>query len=195
MPHCRVYFFTLSLLSCSSMVWAQQPLSFQDCVTLAQKNNADLQASEENYKSSQYQVDASRSGNMPQVSASLGYAKNGTNGSSTTTTSGDSYTASLNASQNLFSGFADSAKVDQAKAQSRASESSLRSTKAQVSYDLKSAFATAIYAKDSIKISEDIVKRRNDNLRIVELRYESGRENKGSLLLSQANFKQAKLDH
>ena len=195
MPQCRVYFVVISLLSCSSMVWAQQPLSFQDCVALVKKNNADLQFSEESYKSSQYQVDASKSGYMPQISASLGYAKSGNNSATADLSSGDSYTAAITASQNLFNGFADSAKVDQARGQSRVSEASLRSAKSQVSYDLKSAFATALYAKDSLKITEDIIKRRNDNMRIVELRYDSGRENKGSLLLSQANYKQAKLDN
>ncbi|MGE5086788.1 MAG: TolC family protein [Bacillota bacterium] len=196
MPHCRMYFIVFSLLSCSSMVWAQQPLSFQDCVELVKKNNADLQSSEESYKSSQFQVDASKAGYMPQVSASLGYAKSGNNSSSVAdTTSGDSYTAAITASQNLFKGFADSAKVDQARGQSRVSEASLRSTKAQVSYDLKNAFAMALYAKDALKITEDIMKRRNDNLGIVELRYDSGRENKGSFLLSQANYKQSKLDN
>lgn len=195
MPQCRVYFIVISLLSCSSMVWAQQPLSFQDCVALVKKNNADLQFSEESYKSSQYQVDASKSGYMPQISASLGYAKSGNNSATADLSSGDSYTAAITASQNLFNGFADSAKVDQARGQSRVSEASLRSAKSQVSYDLKSAFATALYAKDSLKITEDIIKRRNDNMRIVELRYDSGRENKGSLLLSQANYKQAKLDN
>ena len=195
MPQCRVYFIVISLLSCSSMVWAQQPLSFQDCVALVKKNNADLQFSEESYKSSQYQVDASKSGYMPQISASLGYAKSGNNSATADLSSGDSYTAAITASQNLFNGFADSAKVDQARGQSRVSEAALRSAKSQVSYDLKSAFATALYAKDSLKITEDIIKRRNDNMRIVELRYDSGRENKGSLLLSQANYKQAKLDN
>ncbi|MFM6929495.1 MAG: TolC family protein [Bdellovibrio sp.] len=195
MPHCRMCFIVVSLLSCSSMVWAQQPLSFQDCLALVKRNNADLQYSEESYKSSQYQIDASKSGYMPQVSASLGYAKSGNNSSIASTSTGDSYTAAITASQNLFNGFADSAKVDQARGQSRVSEASLRSTKSQVSYDLKSAFATALYAKDSLKITEDIIKRRNDNMRIVELRYDSGRENKGSLLLSQAYFKQAKLDN
>ncbi|UYL09381.1 TolC family protein [Bdellovibrio sp. SKB1291214] len=179
----------------SSLVWAEQPLSFQEALNLVKKNNADLQYSEETYKASKYTVESSKSGYFPQLSAALGYSQTGTSsdGAATATSSGD-YSATLTASQNLFKGFADSSKVEQARGNARVSEAALRSTRSQVSYDLKSAFASAIYASDSVKISEDIVKRRNDNLRIVQLRFESGRENKGSLLLSQANYKQAQLD-
>ncbi|MBO9666630.1 MAG: TolC family protein [Bdellovibrio sp.] len=195
MPQLRAIFLALSTLSLSSMAWAQQPLSFQDCLELLKKNNADLQYSESTYESSKYQIEGSKSGYFPQLSASLGYSKSGPDDSNASSSSNDSYSATLNASQNLFRGFTDSSKVDIARGQSSVAEASLRSTRAQVSYDLKFAFASVIYAKDSLKISEDIVKRRGDNLRIVELRFESGRENKGSLLLSQANLKQAKLDH
>ncbi|WP_413586948.1 TolC family protein [Bdellovibrio sp. HCB274] len=181
------------------MVWstpvsAQQSLTFQNALELVKKNNTDLQYSEETYKASQFNIRSNQSGYYPQLSAGLGYTQSEASDNIAAINSGGAYSATLSASQNLFRGFADSAKVDQARGQSRVAEASLRTTRSVVSYDLKAAYASAIYARDSIKISEDIVKRRNDNLRIVQLRYESGRENKGSLLLSQANFKQAQLD-
>ncbi|WP_413560660.1 TolC family protein [Bdellovibrio sp. HCB209] len=189
-------FIAISMTVSASLAHAQQPMTFKEALNLVKKNNADLQYSEESYNASKYSVESSKSGYFPQVSAALGYSQSGsTDSTGTETSSGGDYSATLTASQNLFKGFADSSKVAQARGQARVSEASLRTTRSQVSYDLKSAFASAIYASDSVKISEDIVKRRNDNLRIVQLRYESGRENKGSLLLSQANYKQAQLDN
>src|SRR5690606_32293253 len=64
----------------------------------------------------------------------------------------------------------------------------------KVLYDLRAAFENFTFAKSSRELSEEIVKRREENYRIVELRFESGHENKGSLLLSKAYLAQAKYD-
>jgi outer membrane protein TolC len=84
--------------------------------------------------------------------------------------------------------------VEQAQQESQAAYASLQLARAKVSYDLKAAYANMLYAKETEKITKDFQKRREDNLRMVELRYQSGRENKGSLLLSQAYLAQAKVD-
>ncbi|WP_413580925.1 TolC family protein [Bdellovibrio sp. HCB288] len=194
MPFYRKCIILLTATTWTVLAQAQQSLTFSQALDMVKKNNSDLQYSEEIFKASEYNIRSNQSGYYPQLSAGLGYAQSGTSEDTFSTSSGGAYSSTVSASQNLFRGFSDSAKVDQARGQSRVAEASLRTTRSQVSYDLKAAYASAIYARDSIKISEDIVKRRNDNLRIVQLRFESGRENKGSLLLSQANFKQAQLD-
>ncbi|MEI8347438.1 MAG: TolC family protein, partial [Pseudomonadota bacterium] len=102
---------------------------------------------------------------------------------------------SLNATQNLFSGMQDKAKVDQAKAGVGVSQSNLNNVKAKLSYDLKSAYMNLIFSQNSIKLTQDIIGRRESNLKLVELRFTSGRENKGSVLLSKAYLEQAKYDH
>ena len=66
---------------------------------------------------------------------------------------------------------------------------------AKISSDLKSAFESVAYARDYAKLSAQILKRREENLRLVQLRFESGRENKGSVLLSEANQEQARYDN
>jgi outer membrane protein TolC len=105
-----------------------------------------------------------------------------------------SYTASLSASQNLFSGFQDSGKVDQAAANQRVSAAQLDVTKAKVASDLKSAYAGVLFSQRSISLQRDVSRRREENLRLVELRFQSGGENKGSVLLSRAYLAQAKYD-
>jgi outer membrane protein len=136
-------------------------------------------------------VNGAGSGFFPQISGSVAR----TDGTSTSTTTSNAPTTSsaLIVNQNLFAGFGDTASVAQARANRTVAEANLRAASAKVSYDLKTAFATLRYATDDQALSADIVRRREQNLRLVELRYESGNENKGSLLLSQATLSQARL--
>lgn len=178
-----------------SSAHADQKITFNEAIDLAVKNNLEVQASYEAYKASEYDKKSTRSLFLPKLSASLSYEKSNTESiRSATSLTTDGYTASLNASQNLFNGFQDAAKMKIADSSILTSEANLQETKSQISYDLKNAVANYFYAKDSLILSRDIKKRRDDNLRMVELRFENGRENKGSVLLSKAYLEQAKLD-
>lgn len=73
-------------------------------------------------------------------------------------------------------------------------QAALITATAQLSRDLKAAYAGLLYAQDNVKLSEDILRRLLENLRLVELRFESGRENKGAYLLTRASVAQARLD-
>jgi outer membrane protein len=164
-------------------------LSFQQCVEIVAKNNSAVQAAEESLNSAKSLVESAKGNYLPQITAKLGYSE--TNNENT---NNGTYDGSLNATQNLFNGFADQARVQNAQSRVASAEASLQTAKAQASYDLKSAYAGLAYAKDSIKLSEMIFKRRSENLQMVQLLFENGRENKGSVLLSKANVKQAELD-
>jgi outer membrane protein TolC len=98
-------------------------------------------------------------------------------------------------SQNLFSGFQDSARIEQGAANLAQTEASLAVTKARLSQELKSAFAGLQFAQDNVTLTDKIVQRLAENLRLVELRFEGGRENKGSLLLTQATLAQARYEN
>ena len=106
----------------------------------------------------------------------------------------DAFAETLQFSENLFNGMRDLEKVRQARANTTAQAAALRTTKAQVSYGLKQAYEGYMYSKSFQKLTIDILRRRQENLRIVELRFQSGRENKGSVLLSSANVEQARFD-
>jgi outer membrane protein TolC len=94
----------------------------------------------------------------------------------------------------LFRGFGDKARIDQAKKLRDAAQAPYDLTQAQVSAQLKTAFQNLIVFERFVKLQDDIIARRQINLDLVTLRFEGGRENKGSVLLSQANLNQAKLD-
>jgi len=169
---------------------ANEPLTWEEGVRQATAVNPDLRAARDSLQAAEMNVGGAGSGFFPQMSGSVAR----TDGTSTSTTSNLPITSSaLVVNQNLFAGFGDQASVAQARANRAAAEANLRAARAKVSYDLKTAFATLRYATNDRSLSADIVRRREQNLRLVELRFESGRENKGSLLLSQATLSQARL--
>jgi outer membrane protein len=167
-------------------------LSWKECVMEVLENNPELRSSLDNVKSKEYSVKGSYSSLLPQISGALGYQQ-GT--SYTSSTISPNYSARLSLNQNIFNSFYDYAKIKQAKASLESANAELNSAKAKLSYDLKFAYAELLYSKSSLELNKNIVERRKDNLNSVELRFESGRENKGSVLLSKAYLEQARYEH
>lgn len=174
-------------------------LTWSESLSKASVGNPDLGSAESTLKANQEAERAAYSDYLPQLSANLNYSQGNSmssgsldlGGSDATSTT---YTANLTATQNLFAGFEDKARVDQAKGNTELAKATLEGTKSQVSYDLKSAFASLNYAQSYVSLSADIIKRRESNLRLVQLRFESGRENRGSVMLSKAYLEQSKYD-
>lgn len=176
-------------------------LSFEDSVREAAANNADLRTARANLEAAGYSASAAYAGYFPQASAGVSYSHTtgsatGATSSSTgtTVTSGDTYSASVSVSQNLFAGFQDKARVEQGDANRVAAEASYAVARANVSQALKAAFAGLKYAQDSARLTDSIVRRLEENVRLVGLRFDSGRENRGSLLLTQASLAQGRLN-
>ena len=199
---CRVAIILSLFIALSSISIRAQSvhvLTWQECIELLSKNNADLLSGMHNLKSTEAQVGIAHSGFFPQLSADLNYLQQGSNSIGTgvidpitgTTSaaysrSGTNYVGSLNISQNLFSGLQTMSLSHQSEALVRSSVAALAITKANISYEFRSAFEAIVFAKNSIVLTHQIRERRAANLKLVELRFQSGRENRGSVLLSKA---------
>jgi outer membrane protein len=179
----RIPLLVVALMT-SPVVAAEKTFSWSELVEKTKENNEDLLSSERSLKSAEYSVKGSYYNYFPQLSASV-------SGNQGTT---DDYGVSVTATQNVFSGFQDSGKVAQIKANYDLAVATLQSTRAKVSYDLKSAVADLVYAQSYVKLAKGIIERRELNLKMVQLRFDGGRENKGSLLLSKAYLEDARLD-
>jgi outer membrane protein len=160
-------------------------------------NNPDLRAARANLNAATYTAKGAYSGYLPQLSAGASYNDISGNAATTTntTTSTSTYNTSVSLSQNLFAGYQDQAKVAQGAANREATAASLSVAKAKLSQDLKDAFIGLKYAQDNVQLTEQIMHRLEENLRLVELRFESGNENKGSYLLTKASLAQARYEH
>ena len=155
-------------------------------------NNPELSAAQNLLQSQTFQLKAAKSTFFPKVQASVetDYGTTALN-----TTAARSNSLGVSATENIFAGFSDSAKIDQAQSAIDSALANLQTIRAKVSYDYKSSYANLVYAEKYIKLTSDIMKRREANLRLVQLRFESGRENIGSLNLSKAYLAEAKYDH
>ena len=193
-----LFYFIVSMLSVSG--YANEALTWDDCVRETSSNNLELKAAKENVSSFSYKKKALWSNFMPSVNAGLSDSYGNSSirsGSVVTPGTGASsyYSISVTASQNLFSGFQSKALLNQAQANLEVQQWTLEDVKAQVSFNLTSAFAQLMYAEEYVKLTDDIVRRRTDNFNLVRLRFEGGNENKGSYLLSKATLDGAELDH
>ncbi|MFH1223152.1 MAG: TolC family protein [Pseudomonadota bacterium] len=185
--------FTLFLVSLLAVAHPTEQLSWDDCVKEIGMNNLDIKAARENISAYKYTKKAQWSGFLPTVSGDLSAKRGNTNTS--LNTDNTNYAASLVLSQNIFSGFQTVGKLEGAQANIEGQEATYNSVMAQVSYNLQNAFAQVLYARDYIALSEANIKRRQENLNLVQLRFEGGMENKGSYLLSKASLEEAHYDY
>jgi outer membrane protein TolC len=168
------------------------PLTWEDCVKLATQHNPDLQSARENVLNSDAVRLGAYSALYPQITADFtdnrAYLGPGLANPYNYSTN---YLAELTLSQNIFNGFATKANIDQARAQLNLAFANLNAEKALLSYNLKSAFAQLLYAQELVVISQNVIVIRENSARLVRLLYDGGQEDKGAMLLSQANLDQA----
>lgn len=165
-------------------------LTWNEAIQLAKQNSLEYQAALFNYKSVEESETGGISGFLPKTSAAASSAHSGASATSST----QSYAAQLSVSQNLFSGFSDINNYFLKKTNTRAAQATLNSIKSKLSQELKQTYAEVYYIQDYKKLVADILKRRIENNSNVKLQYNVGRENKGSLLLSQAYIDSAEYD-
>ena len=184
----RLYVFVLAWFVCLASALAQT-LTWDDCREEAARNNPELRSAMESVAQAQAQYRARWGVFFPAIQASGGYDQTGRNNE---TSESSSWRAG--ASQNLFSGFRDSARLQAAAAAVESARCRLERRHAEVSYELAQAFAALLFAQDWAELSAQISERRRENLRLVDLRFHEGREHKGSLLRSQAFARQSEYE-
>jgi len=185
------------LIAVPSGLKASKAMTWNDCVLLAREGNAGLKSAREKMSAAIDGKWGAWSGFLPQISAGVGYSYDKYDTTPAGAKNSDAtknYTASVTASQNLFAGMADWAKVLEKRAEHEKAVAAFDAAKAKASYVLKAVFEGARYSQQLESLADTIVQRRESNLALVELRFESGRENKGALLLSKAYLGQARLE-
>ena len=182
-------FFWVFILFFVSLSEARN-LTWNEAVALAAENSLEYQAALANYTSVQQLETGNLSGFLPKLSASASGTHSGAPGTSSTL----SYAAQLSLSQNLFAGFSDLNTYYLKKTNTESALATFNTVKARLSQELRQAFAELFYIQDYKKLVTDIFRRRTENNSNVKLQYNVGRENKGSLLLSQSYIDSAEFD-
>ncbi|MCX6124562.1 MAG: TolC family protein [Proteobacteria bacterium] len=101
---------------------------------------------------------------------------------------------SVSASQNLFAGFADLNLVEKAESFMSSQTAAKASISCEQRLALRKAFNGGLYLQDGKHFAKKTLDRRRENVRIVNLRYEGGRENKSSALKTEASRLSAEAD-
>lgn len=169
---------------------AGEELAWSACVQEALKSNPDLVSAAESIRQSEAGVAIARSKRLPQVDSSLSSGRSGADGSGT----GDSYSYGVSARQLLFDGGKTKTDTTISKTQLQATEFKYDVTSAGVRRNLRLAFVDLLKAQRQVIISSDILTRRKQSTKLIRLRYEGGREHKGSLLTAEAKEAQAEFD-
>lgn len=169
------------------------PLSWTDCVRELQETNPELQAARENLEKAKADLKAAYSPFLPQISANAGASRSSAE-SDDGHLQATSYKTTLSANQSIFSGFRDVAELRRNQAALASAEAAFQAVKAGLSFNLTAAFSRLLYAQDFVLMANQIADRRKDNVGLVEMRFEAGRENKGSYLRSKAYYRQALFD-
>ncbi len=127
---------------------------------------------------------------LPQITSSSSAKRSKTS----TKAEADTYSYSISAEQLLFDGFKTSSDIKSAQETLNAQQYNYAVTSSDIRLSLKTVFTTLLRAQELLSLTEDIAKRRKQNLDLVNMRYEAGREHKGSLLTAQADLAQAEFE-
>lgn len=167
-------------------------LTWEKCVHLTIEHNPDLQSSREAVLNSDAVRMGAYSALYPQITVSFNDTRSFNNGGlSAPSNYSTSYSEEISLSQTIFNGFATKGNIDHARAQLNLAFANLNAQKASISFNLKSAFAQLLYAQKLITLSQNVIDIRKNTAHLVKLLYEGGNEDKGAMLLSQANLDQA----
>lgn len=190
-----------SLIVLAAFLFAQQglganakALTWAECASLALQHNAELRLAKEALKLAELDQKAAKAERGPSISAfaekSFRHDPSDPNDSSVLRTN----RLGLSLDQNIYRGGGDNTKIAIAEKQVEIRKLELAAKSYEIVGRLKGAFARTQFSIKALTLAEHIKLRRIDNLKVVQLRYGSGLENKGSLALSQTNVEQADQD-
>jgi len=178
---------------------ADKPLSWEDCVQSALKDNPDLSAAKKAIESARASYYASWNELLPSITTlEDGYTKvkSHSNQSSFLSANGVAgggalpWTLQGTAKMDIFN-LKDSQDIRRAKAFVAQMWSSYQASSVTVRYNLKLSFFRLLFAYRMVEVAKDILSLRKKNTEMVQLLYNNGRESKGNLMLSKAQTKLA----
>jgi outer membrane protein TolC len=170
-------------------VGAAESLDWQQCLAQARSDHPDILSGRESIVQAQAEVSLAFSEFLPGVDFGVdGDASWDREGSA------DSYSHGFSGSQLIFNGLQNVNEFKRAKAGLEGARHAYQVTSSNVRRNLRRAFVNLMREKELSGITQEILKRRQDSLELVKLRYDAGREHKGALLTAQANLAQAQAD-
>ncbi len=168
---------------------ANELLKWEGCLQEARETNPDLISADEVVKQQKAEKKITASSLYPQINAEFEASKSG--GNPTTT---EKYSYGVTGSQLIFDGLKTINSVRSANENINAASEGYKTASSEVRFNLRTAFVNLLEAQELVKVFKEIIKIREDNLKLIKLRYSSGLEHKGALMKAEANLAQAEFD-
>ncbi len=182
-----VFFALLSLPILSTVASAEPVLTWDDCERIAVDNNPDQISAQRSVEANRAQYKGSYNGVMPKLNLSSSYNRFRFDDGS------GRWGAGASATWDIFdqSAFAN---IHAASAEYERSVANYRVVSSNTRFGLRQAFTQLLYAQKQIDVSKTILEIRDRNSKMVNLRYNSGRESKGNMMRAKAELLSAKAD-
>ena len=184
------YIIILFIVSCAAPCFPQDVFTWEDCVRIAKKNHPDLISAAEKVKQARQDKAIEVSSVLPQIDA----AASGKSAKASSGTTADTYSYSITGEQLVFDGFKTLHDISSSSKTFEAEEYNYKVASSNIRLNLRNSFIGLLKAQRLIILTKDIAERRRENVRLVKLRYEAGREHKGSLLTAEADLANAEYE-
>ncbi|MBN2482771.1 MAG: TolC family protein [Candidatus Omnitrophica bacterium] len=169
--------------------YTQEVLTWDDCISESLKTHPDLISAQETIRQARSDRDIVRSRMLTQFASQMSARTSKSNGETQ-----DSYSYGVTGEQLLFDGNKISSDIKVADQTVTAQTYGYAVTSSNVRLALRDAFIALLRAQELVPLTEAIAKRRKENLDLVQLRYDAGREHKGALYTAQADLAQAEFE-
>ena len=186
-------FLILFLLSVASLFAQDIPLSLQETISTAFKNNKEIQIQEEELTVARADILGARSEFLPQLDLNAGYTRNGAVAPTLASGKKDAgiFTGykndnSLGAglSQVVYNGGLNTANLNQAKLSLKVAEETLRARKLDIEFEAKRLYYGLLLAHETERIAQELTDNASDHYEDVKNRYAQGLSSKFDLLQS-----------
>jgi len=188
--------------------------TWKKCAAIALEHNPDIRAAQQAVARAESSTRVARGATMPQVTLNTGYSHyqddlrvmslqqvgdvpaDGTLGGEDGPVFPleNEFSVSLHGRYDIYTGGRLSAEIRRGETTQRQAVARLDGTRHNVLCDLKRAFTRLMYAQRLIRLAGEIEQRRKGNLELVRLRFEGGREHRGSFLFSKALHREAAIE-
>lgn len=185
-----IILFVLTALIPTSHLWAAEALTWDDCVREALANHPDLVFATAQLEGTKADKNIVKSSALPQISSELSAQESKVSGQS----SRQLHSYSITGKQLLFDKAKTSNDIKAAQENIKAYEYNYMVASSNVLLNLKTVFAGLLRAQELVSLTQSIAQRREQNFNMIELRYQAGREHKGSLLTAEADLKNAEFE-
>ncbi len=185
--------FIIVLFICQPL-WADENLTWEDCLRQASLNHPDLLSAKESIRQSQDTKIITASTLWPQASSNLSVVQLKSNTAGDVSSNATTYAYGVSGSQLLFDGLKTINNVKASQENVKASQWSFQFVSSQVRLRLRTAFINLLEAQVRIQLTKDIYEIRKQSVDLITKYYNSGIENSGALLTAQANLSQAQFE-